>query len=170
LILKVFNFFIFLSFFFRPITGYAEEVCSRVALVNYQEVLVDTSSAQKGEGLRFYLEKDLSSKELLDKYQKDGNIKWQNAFIGSSGSLLLLSSLFLSTNKETKKNLRFSGFFLLIINFLLANSYDKANEKNLVRAIEEYNKRNLPRIEFPIQSMRNGCCENEIVIGQTWSF
>ncbi len=170
MILKVFNFFIFLSFFFGLETGYAEDVCSRMALVNYQEVLVDTSSTQKAEGLRFYLEKDLYSKELLEKYQNNGNIKWQNTFIGSSGSLLLLSSLFLSVGKETKKKLRFSGFFLLIINFLLANSYGDANEKNLIKAIDEYNKRNLPRIEFPIQGKRKGCCESDIVIGQTWSF
>jgi len=165
---KVANIFLFL--YLIATKCYGESVCSRLALVNHQEVIVDTSSSQKGEGLRFYLEKDNTSKELLDKYQKGSSMQWQNALIGSSGSLLLLSSLFLTVNKETKKNLRFSGLFMLIINFALANTYQEANEKSLIRAIEEYNKRNLPTIDFPIQSNGKGCCKDQVVVGQTWSF
>ena len=146
------------------------EICSRVALINYQEVLVDLSSSQKGEGLRYYLEKDKVSKQLLDKYQTEGKVNWKTTFIGSAGTLTLLSSLFLNTDKSTKKTLRFSGVFLLIINFLLANSYEENNEVFLRKAVEEYNKRNLPKIEFPSLTKKEKCCNPNIIIGKTWSF
>ena len=152
-------------------TAYSNpEICSRVALINYQEVLVDLSSSQKGEGLRYYLEKDKVSKTLLDKYQKEGQINWKTTFIGSAGTLTLLSSLFLNTDKNTKKTLRFSGAILLIINFLLANSYEKNNEVFLRKAVEEYNKRNLPKIEFPSVTKKDNCCSPNLIVGKTWSF
>ena len=146
------------------------EICSRVALINYQEVLVDLSSSQKGEGLRYYLEKDNVSKKLLDKYQKEGQVNWKTTLLGSTGTLTVLSSLFLNTSKNTKKTLRFSGVFLLIINFLLANSYEENNEVFLREAVEEYNKRNLPKIEFPSLTKKEKCCNPNIIIGKTWSF
>jgi len=148
------------------------EICSRVALINYQEVLVDLSSSQKGEGLRYYLEKDKVSKKLLDKYQKEGQVNLKTTLLGSAGTLTLLSSLFLNTDKSTKKTLRFSGVFLLIINFLLANSYEENNEIFLKRAVEEYNKRNLPKIEFPslTEAEKEKCCNPNLIIGKTWSF
>ena len=145
-------------------------ICSRVALVNYQEVLVDLSSSQKGEGLRYYLEKDKISKELLDKYQRGGKVNWKTTFVGSVGTLTLLSSLFLNTDRSTKKTIRFSGVFLLIINFLLANSYEENNEVFLRRAVEEYNKRNLPKVEFPSLTKKEKCCSPSLIIGKTWSF
>lgn len=63
---------IILSFllFFMISNAVAEKTCSRVATINYQQVLVDAGSNKKGEGLRFYLEKDPISKKLLDKYQE----------------------------------------------------------------------------------------------------
>ena len=146
------------------------EICSRVALINYQEVLVDLSSSQKGEGLRYYLEKDKVSKKLLDKYQKEGQINWKTTLLGSTGTLTVLSSLFLNTSKNTKKTLRFSGVFLLIINFLLANSFEENNEVFLKQAVEEYNKRNLPKIEFPSLTKKEECCSQNLIVGKTWSF
>jgi len=163
--------FIFMLFVFCVTISAAHpdpEICSRVALINHQEVLVDLSSSQKGEGLRYYLEKDKVSKKLLDKYQEKGQINWKTTFFGSSGTLTLISSLFLNTDRNTKKTLRFSGVFLLLINFLLANSYEKNNEAHLKEAVREYNKRNLPKIEFP--SLKEKCCNQNLIIGQTWSF
>ena len=95
-------------------------ICSRVALVNYQEVLVDLSSSQKGEGLRYYLEKDKVSKELLDKYQRGGEVNWKTTFVGSAGTLTLLSSLFLNTDKSTKKTKLIRVLATLRPNIILA--------------------------------------------------
>ena len=56
-------------FFLAP--SYGADTCSRVATINYQEVLVDLSNKNRGEGLRYYLEKDQISEDLLDEYQKN---------------------------------------------------------------------------------------------------
>ena len=71
--------------------GYCAETCSRKAIVNYQEILVDGGSNKKGEGLRFYLEKDKYSKELLDKYQGSSIPKDQTS--------LCIQLIFQSTEK-----------------------------------------------------------------------
>ncbi|HLW56607.1 MAG TPA: hypothetical protein VKY27_04425, partial [Bacteriovoracaceae bacterium] len=55
----------------NSLSVFAAETCSRVAIINYQEVLVDVSSSNRGEGLRFYLEKDEVAKGLLDEYQEN---------------------------------------------------------------------------------------------------
>ena len=68
----------------------ATETCSRIATINFQEVLVDTNSTDKGEGLRFHLEKDPIAKEYLNLYQKNSAITWPTALIGTTGTGILL--------------------------------------------------------------------------------
>lgn len=126
----------------------ATQVCSRVAIINYQEILVDTSSTQKGEGLRYYLEKDSLAKGFLDEYQDGTKIKWQNAAIGTLGSGLIIGGLFASDGTNAKKTLLIGGAALIIVNFFIARTLEFNNEQNLNKAIEEYNKRNLPKIFF----------------------
>tara|TARA_R100000656_G_scaffold32822_1_gene28320 strand:+ start:1644 stop:2120 length:477 start_codon:yes stop_codon:yes gene_type:complete len=128
--------------------SHASQVCSRVALVNYQEILVDTSSTQKGEGLRFYLEKDNVAKSYLDDYQEGTKIKWQNAAIGTVGTGMIIGGLFASDGSDAKKSLLIGGAAMILVNFFVARTLEYNNEQNLSRAIEEYNKRNLPKILF----------------------
>lgn len=153
---------------FINISAKAIETCSRVAVINYQEVLVDTNSTQKGEGLRFHLEKDKVAKSLLDQYQEGTEVNWQNAALGTIGSGLVLSSAFTNSTGNNKRSLVIGGLTLILINFLVAKTLDHNNEKNLTKAIEEYNKRNLPRIYFN-QSSRSNSNVN-IVIAKSWSF
>lgn len=126
----------------------ATETCSRVAIINYQEVLVDTNSTQKGEGLRYHIEKDPIAKSHLDKYQEGTQIQWENAIIGTVGTGMIIGSLFTNSNSNNKSTLMISGATMIAINFLVARTMESANEKNLVTSIEEYNKRNLPKIYF----------------------
>ncbi len=126
----------------------AEEICSRIATINYQEVLVDTNSTLKGEGLRYYLEKDPIALSYLEKYQEIGKSKWKNALIGTTGFALLLGGLASPKTQPSKKTLVISGFSILLINFFVAKTLENTNENYLIKAINEYNKRNLPKIDF----------------------
>ena len=125
----------------------ALETCSRTAIINYQEVLVDTTSNQKGEGLRYYLEKDLIDKEYLDKYQEGSHLQWYQAVPGSVGTAMLLGGI-IGASDSNKRSLIIGGAALIAVNFLVAKTFEAANEENLQKAVEEYNKRNLPLIHF----------------------
>ena len=35
-------------------SAHSTDTCSRIATINYQDILIDTSSTKKGEGLRYY--------------------------------------------------------------------------------------------------------------------
>ncbi len=125
----------------------AIETCSRTAVINYQDVLVDANSNQKGEGLRYYLEKDAVAREYLDKYQDGTRLKWYQAVPGSVGTGLALAGI-LSPGDNNRRSFIIGGIALIMVNFLVAKTFEAANEENLQKSIEEYNKRNLPIIHF----------------------
>lgn len=131
--------------------GFSAEVCSRRAIVNYQEILVDGGSNKKGEGLRFYLEKDMHSKDLLDEYQSKNKPTIWAAATSTFGSLMIFSSL-LQTNEsegvQNRNTLLFSGGILVALSYLVTKTTQYNNEDILKRAVDQYNKRNLPRIYF----------------------
>jgi len=134
-----------------------DEICSRVAEINYQEVLVDTISTKKAEGLRYYLDKDPKTKSMLNIYQDRSKPAWQHAALGTLGSLLILGGVFQvgSENSQffNRNTLFLTGGSLLIINYLIYNTVQQENEKLLGQAIIEYNRRNLPKIYFsPFQT------------------
>jgi hypothetical protein len=146
------------------------ETCGRTALINYQEVLVDTDSSQKGEGLRFYLEKDPLAKELLNDYQEGTTHKFINVIFGVAGTGLVFSSIFVQNNKN-KSGLILTGLALTIINFLAASTIEYTNEKVLIKSIEEYNKRNLPRIYFnPVKNESTSEFSPLVMLEKSWSF
>lgn len=151
----------------------SSEICSRVAIINYQETLVDTNTNQKGEGLRYHLEKDEMAKLYLNKYQQGSEIKWENAILGTLGSGLVISGLMSHSNRENRKNFLISGFSLILINFLMAKTFEYANEGNLLRAIEEYNKRNLPKIFFkPVTKIdkKGWSFKPALFLAKSWEF
>ncbi len=142
--------------------AFAADTCSRTAVINYQEVLVDTNSAQKGEGLRYYLEKDPKALELLNKYQKGTKTNWINAGLGTIGTLMILGGFLTTSSKSGKRSLLITGSSVIALNFLVAKTLEHKNESNLQQAIKEYNARNLPRIYFnpaerdPVTGNKNG--------------
>lgn len=150
----------------------AVETCSRIAIINYQEVLVDANASEKGEGLRYQLEKDPIAKEYLSIYQKNSNIPWHNAILGTAGSALLLYGFF-SVNSQDRQIYLISGSATILINFLIARTLEVTNEVNLNRAIEEYNKRNLPKIFFNTQQDLQGNLNFpsfKVGLSKDWSF
>ena len=152
----------------------AVETCSRVAIINYQEVLVDANASEKGEGLRYHLEKDPVAREYLDIYQKNSAIRWPNAVIGTAGTGLLLFGFF-SPHSQDRQIYLISGGATILVNFLIAEHLEVTNEANLNRAIEEYNKRNLPKIYFNPEGNRESNSNLsfpgfKIGLAKDWSF
>lgn len=130
---------------------WAEETCSRVATINYQEVLVDVSSYNRGEGLRYYLQKDQVAKELLDEYQVNNRPTWKNAATSTLGTAMILAGLLRTNDGEnetlTGRNfLVFGGITLIGVSYLITKTNQYNNEYLLLKSVEEYNKRNTPRI------------------------
>ena len=141
----------YLSLVFCALVSHATEYCSRIAIINYQEVLVDTGSNSRGEGLRYYLKKDPIAKKLLDKYQDGSNPSWQNTALSTAGGAMILAGL-IRTNEgqgETltnKKSLLFGGLAVISLSYLISRTNQYNNENLLFQSIEEYNKRNTPKI------------------------
>jgi hypothetical protein len=131
--------------------SFAAETCSRVAIINYQEVLVDAGSNKKGEGLRFYLEKDGQSKALLDAYQDKNRPTIWGAATSTIGSFMILSGLVQtsnSANSQNKNSLMLGGGILVALSYLTSKTLQYNNEALLQNSIDQYNQRNLPRIYF----------------------
>ncbi len=148
---------------------FAEQTCSRVATINYQEVLVDATSTQKGEGLRFHIEKDPIAKLYLDEYQRKNQITWPNAILGTAGTAMVVSSFLINSNSRSNKDLPlFGGLALIFVNFLVAKTIENENENNLVKAIKEYNKRNLPKIYF--NPLQNDGKSTSVELSKSWDF
>jgi hypothetical protein len=157
-------------------TASANETCSRLAIINYQEVLVDTNSTQKGEGLRYYLEKDPNALAHLERYQEGTQIQWQNALLGTAGTGLLIAGVLNNSDgnraNNTKKQLLVGGATLIAVNFLVARTLEAANENHLKNAVDEYNKRNLPKIYFMPDVAGRGEQSTGTSVGvqQDWGF
>ncbi len=146
----------------------ANESCSRIAVINDQEILVDPSLNQKGEGLRFHLEKDQGAKRLLEMYQNQSSNKIRPAVIGSVGSLLLLSSFITNTSDNNRKALFIGGLSTLFINFLVTKTIENNNEKYLIESIQEYNKRRSPKIY--LKTNEGEVIDPKFYLEKTWSF
>jgi hypothetical protein len=132
-------------------------VCSRTAIVKYQNILVDSSNSKKGEGLRFIIEKDSIAKNYLDAYQEKTQMRWLNALIGTTGTLMFFSGLtktgsFKDSGITSKRSLMIGGAAVIMINYLIIKTLNYSSEALLLRSIEEYNKRNMPQIYFAPQS------------------
>ena len=165
------RFFLVFLFIFNSTSIFAVETCSRTAIINYQEILIDSNSSQKGEGLRYYLDKDPIAKDYLDIYQKNSAIQWPSAVIGTAGTGLLLFGFF-NSDSENRRLYIISGTATILVNFLVARTLEVSNESNLNRAIDEYNKRNLPKILFEPEGAQSYIDFSKIKIGlaQQWTF
>ena len=150
-----------LIFIFFSSSLWAVKTCSRVATINYQEVLVDVSSKNRGEGLRYYLEKDEVAKSLLDEYQKNNIPTWKSAGMSTLGTAMMLAG-FLNTSSEDSGNLNGRNFLLvggvsmIAVSYLVSKTNQYNNEYLLLKSIEEYNKRNTPKIFFAPTDPKNG--------------
>lgn len=134
-----------------PSFGLASESCNRIAVVNYREIPVDTGNTP-GEGLRYFLEKDPVSEELLNQYQEEMQQPKWSTIMSSTGSFMLLGSLLQTNDKaegvQNKNTLLFGGALLVTLSFILTKTLQYNAQETLQNAVDQYNKRNSPRIYF----------------------
>ena len=151
--------------------AWSVETCSRIAIINYQEVLVDSNTSEKGEGLRYHLEKDPVAKAYLDSYQKNSSIYWPSAILGTAGTGLMLYGFF-NSDSEDRRLYLIAGGATILVNFLVTRTLEITNESNLNKAIDEYNKRNLPKIFFNPEESQGQIDFSNVKLGlvQQWSF
>lgn len=119
--------------------------------MNYQKIIVDTSSRNKGEGLRFYLSKDAKALSYLDEYQEKNKATGTSTFFNSLGGTVVLSGLVYSSftdDKNKSNSLIYAGLAIVGLNFFYTRIKQYNSEPYLEKAIREYNKRNTPKIFF----------------------
>ena len=155
----------FLMIFFLAYhpSSFASESCSRTATINYQEVLIDSANSLKGEGLRPYLAKDPQALSYLEIYQKNARPSFKSSFMGTTG--VALSILSFTTNSEHKapwnsKVLLTTGLSLIVMNYIFNHTLQRANEENLYKAIDEYNLKHRPTIEFTPEASNGNVLSN----------
>ncbi|EPZ50414.1 hypothetical protein M902_1329 [Bacteriovorax sp. BAL6_X] len=159
--------FIITSLLFSLVTHANDETCSRVAVINQQEILIDPSSSLKGEGLRYHLEKDKVALSYLNDYQSLQEDIWRPAVMGTIGSGLILSAFLTNPSSNTRRSLIASGTVVLILNYLLTKTIQTSNEELLYKSINEYNKRQEPKIFLKSDDQIN---TPEVYIEKSWSF
>ncbi len=145
------KFLIGIVFLFQTARVWSAQSCSRVAYINYQEVLVDSSSSVRGDGLKFYLNRDPIAKEYLHVYQEQSKPSKNSAAISTIGIGISLAGLLTSKDQEgifSRNALVATGLGVIILNLFVSKTMLYQNEKNLIRSIDEYNKRNRPQIYF----------------------
>lgn len=152
---------VLILFLLLQLSAWAAETCSRVATINYQEVLVDVSNKHRGEGLRYYLEKDEVAKELLNEYQENNRPTWKSAALSTLGTAMVLGS-FLRTSDGQKDGiasrnmLLFGGVSMIAVSYLISKTNQYNNEYLLQKSVEEYNKRNTPKIYLVPTNTKDG--------------
>ena len=130
---------------------FANKTCSRTAVINGQEVLVDVGPTQKGEGLRYYLEKDDEALELLNEYQEANRPSQLISITSTTGSTMILLGLMntnLTQGTISNSDLLLGGGLIIAVSYLVSKSMQYYNEDLLQNAVEQYNKRNSPQIYF----------------------
>ena len=116
--------------------------------MNYQKILIDSSSTIKGDGLKYLLDKDPISKTYLDTYQKNALPSWKTAIVSTLGIAIGAFGLLNDSDSGLTNKYLLMGIGASIVggNFYASKRRSLKNEYNLNRAIQEYNKRNFPKI------------------------
>ena len=161
---------LFLGVLLWPQMGWGQGVqggCGRTVFIGHKEILLDTGSKQKGEGLRSYLAKDSKALHYLNLYQKGHATGPLNTFFAALAPSLFLAGFMVDSNSRQQKTLYTWGAVLILANFLISKTLQSANEGHLERAIEEYNKRQVPKIRYgggPLQKRFS------FIIKRSWNF
>ena len=163
----IFGALIFLFFLESALAG---KSCGRTAIVNHQEIPLEITSKRKGEGLRVYLEKDKGALHYLDIYQERNRIRPFNTLLGIVGPGALLTGIVLESESEHKKTFLTWGAVLVVTNFLVTKTIQGTSEFYLEKAVEEYNKRNSPKIDLNFHAPKISSEAFAFMLKKNWSF
>lgn len=114
--------------------------------------------------MKSYLEKDSQANSYYEKYQEGNKFKWQDTLLGTGGGLAVLTGLSLGSQNTSKNTFIIAGVSMIALQFIIGYSVKRSNESNLEKAIEEYNKRNFPKINVTENEGKN------IFLAHTWEF
>lgn len=115
----------------------------RFALINGEKVAIDTSTSQKGEGLRYYLEKDPIALEYLEQYTEGNRPNWYRVTLSTIGIGLIAGGALSTSNRDLLVGM---GVGIFGLSFLYAKTREAEREEILKNSVIEYNKRNKPEI------------------------
>lgn len=119
---------------------------------------MDVSNKNRGEGLRYYLEKDEVAKGLLNEYQANNIPTWKSAALSTVGTASIIAGL-LTTSSGSSNNRNFflfGGATMIAVSYLISKTNQYNNEYLLLKSVEEYNKRNTPKIFFSPTNPKDG--------------
>ena len=148
----------------------SRRACERVGIVNHQEIPLETMSGSKGEGLRSYLEKDKEALHYFNLYQERNQIQPFNTVLGIVGPGLLLTGVILESGVKEKETFLTWGAVLVVTNFLVTRTIQGVGETYLEKAVEEYNKRNFPKIDLNFHTPDSSQKNIALMIKKDWSF
>lgn len=122
----------------------------RTVQINGESIAIDASTTQKGEGIRYYLEKDPIALEYLNQYAQTNKPNWKRIAVSTFGVGLILGSIIASNETDNiflkRDTLLYSGLGIVALSFIFAKTKQGEQEIYLNQAIQEYNKRNKPEI------------------------
>lgn len=145
------------------------QTCSRKAIYQNKEILIDGHTGAKGSGLVKILEKNPKALSHLNSYQNANDVQTFNLISGSVSTLSLLTGLLYTGDKNNKSNFLVFGGVVALINFLTTKTIHFYNERELTLAIEEFNKSSehqIRSLDVPAQKQT----KPSLFINKNWSF
>lgn len=144
----------------------ANQTCSRKAIYKNQEILIDGYTGVSGSGLNKIMKDHPKAMAHLKNYQELNDVKVFNLVSGTVSTASLLTGLLYTGEKSNKNNLLLFGGIVALINFLTTKTIQFYNERELVLAIDEFNKTSDNQINLSSKT------ENKpsIYINKSWSF
>jgi len=165
--LKISIFFIFMINFV-----YAKDsapTCSRKAIFNNKEILIDGYTGARGSGLNKIMRSNPKALKHLSIYQNANDIQTFNLLSGTISTTSLITGLLYTGDRDNKNNFILFGGIVALINFLTTKTIQFYNERELTLAIEEYNKTSVHQIRrLDVSTKKQN--KPSIFINKNWSF
>ena len=132
--------------------------CSRKAIHDNREILIDGYTGIKGSGLNDLMKNHQKAMQHLQRYQNSGEIRTFNLLSGTISTASILTGLLYTGDKTNKSNFLFFGGIVALVNFLTTKTVEFYNERELALAIDEYNKTSEAKIRLINQSQGSPIC------------
>ena len=145
------------------------QTCSRVAIYNNEEVLIDGHTSKKGSGLNKIMKSNMLAMKHLENYQTNNEMKIFNIASGTVSTASIFAGLLYTGSKANKNNLLIFGGLIALVNFLTTKTIEFYNERELDLAISEFNKTSDNKIRV-IDKRVNKKVQNSIFLNKSWSF